>query len=120
MIINPAILAQYLQYAREKSNVATGRDREPIIGDVGAEQSAAGGGRHPITLHARLTIWIDDDDFGSELFGFVQVFGGHRLSIGSIRAEKDDQIRAVPILVAASTRCNANSMFHRGGAWGMA
>ncbi len=117
--VNPAFSDQNLYYAVEKRDIAASRDRKPIIGDIGAEQGAIQGRWHPIPFHAGLTIGIDQHHFGSERFRFVQVFGGYRLIIGRVRPEKDDEVSAEPILVAARGGGDTQRMFHRRGAGGV-
>ena len=46
----------------------------------------------------------------------MQVFRRDGLVVGRVRAEKNDQIRAKPVLVAACRRGDADRIFHRGGA----
>ena len=77
-------------------------------------------GRNPITFHARLAIRIHQHDFRAELFGFVQIFGGDRLIVGRVRAEENDQVRAIPILVTARRRGDADGVLHRAGRGRMA
>ena len=114
--IDPALLDQDLQHAGEKRDVAACRNREPIVRQVRPENGAAERGRHPIALHARLAVGIDEDDFRAEFFRLVQVFGCHRLIVGGIGAEENHQIGAVPVFIAASGSCDTDRMFHGGGA----
>src|SRR6266850_7160465 len=104
-LIYPSLLDQNFHNAIEKGDVAAGGDREPIIGYIRAEESAAESGWHPVTLHAWLTIRVNQHDFGAEFFGFVQIFCGDRLIVGRIRAEENHEVSAVPVFIATG-RCS--------------
>src|SRR5207253_8570503 len=96
-LILPTIGKHDLQRTRYKRDVATLRNRKPVIGNVGAKQRAPGCGWHPITLHSWLEIRIHQDDLRPELLRLVQIFCRDRLVIGRVSAEENDEVSAKPV-----------------------
>ena len=70
-LIGAADRVEVFECAVQECDVATLGDRVPVIGDVGAEERALGGGGHPVPLHARLEVGIDQHDLGAGLLGQV-------------------------------------------------
>ena len=114
--INPVPLDQNFQDAIKKGDVSTCGHGKPIIGDVGAEQSAARRRGHPVTFHTRLPIRIYQHHFGPKFFGFVKIFRSHGLVIRRIGAEENHQVRPVPVFVAAGRGRDADGVLHGGSA----
>ena len=50
----------------------------------------------------------------------MQIFCGNRLVVGGIRAEKNDKVGPIPILVAAGRRGHAERLLHRRARWRVA
>jgi hypothetical protein len=107
------------QDAVDKRDVAALRNGEPVVGEVSAEEGAVEARWHPIALHAGFEVGIYENDFGAELFGFVEIFRADGLIIGGIGAEKNDEVRAIPIFIAAGGGGNADGVLHGGGGWGV-
>ena len=115
LVIQPALGKQNLEHSVQERDVAALRNREPIVSDVGAEQRASGGGRHPIACHARLVVRIDQHDLRAEFLGLVQVLGQNGLVVGRVGTEEHHQVGAVEILVRAGRRGDTDRCLHRRG-----
>ena len=120
VLVNPSLGEEDFHHAREEGDVAALAYGEPVIGDVRSKERGVGIGWHPILFHAGLEVGIHQNNFRSEFFGFVQIFCGNRLVVGGIRAEKNDKVGPIPILVAAGRRGHAERLLHRRARWRVA
>ena len=118
--VNPPIRDEDLQHSPQKGYVAALRNWKPVISEAGAEQCTAQRGRHPVTRHARFEVRVHQQHLCASFLGFMQILRRHRLVVGRICAEENDQVSSVPVFVTACGRGDTNSMFHRRGAWRMA
>lgn len=62
---------EVFENAVEEGNITTLGDRVPVVGEIGTEERAIDIGRHPVALHARLEVGVDEDDLGAAFFGQV-------------------------------------------------
>ncbi len=106
---------EHFQCAVEERNVAALGDGEPVVGEVRAEEGAARVRRHPVALHARFEVGIDEDDLRAAAPGLEQVLGGDRLVVGRVRAEEDNDVGVEPVGITAGRGGDADHLFHRRG-----
>ena len=111
--VDPALLDHVLQHAVDEGDVAAHVDEEEAIGDLGAEHRALDVGRHPVPLHARLAVGVDDCDLRARLLCVVQVLHRHRLVGGHVRADEDDEVAADPVRVRAGGGGDAERLLQR-------
>ena len=71
----------------QKCHIAAGIDREKPVANLAAPQSRFGRRGNPIPIESRFDERIDRIHPRAVLFRLVQVFHGHGLIIGRIRAE---------------------------------
>ena len=114
--VDPVALDEVFEHAGEEGDVAAGVDLEVVVGDLGAEQGALGDRGNPVAVQPRLLIGIDDEDLGSGFFGVVQILGGHRLIVGQVGADQNDQVGADPVRVGAGGGGTADGGAEAGGA----
>src|SRR6266581_2543097 len=98
-VVDPVVLEHVLEDARDEGDVASRVDREEFVGEVRAEEGAAGDRRHPVPLEARLPHRVHDRDLRPELLRVVQVFHRHGLVVRDVGAEEDDEVGADPVRV---------------------
>ena len=113
--IVPAVLDQDLEHAVEERDVAAVRDAEPVVGDVGAEQRAPRRRRHPVALHARLAVGIDQDDLGAARFASCRYFIVTGWSLAGLEPKKTMRSVPTPVAVAAGRGRDAERALHRAG-----
>src|SRR5437870_4648775 len=92
-VVHLAVGEHDFQRAIEEGDVAADGDWKPIVREVRAENRALEIGRHPITLHARLTIRIHKHNLYTKLLRFVKILRCDRLVVRRIRAEEYDEVR---------------------------
>ena len=68
---------------------------------------------HPVPRQSGLAVRVHDRDLGSVLFRVVQVLRRHRLVVGGVGAEEDDEVGAEPVHVAAGGCAVAERRLHR-------
>ncbi len=99
-------------FSSDEGDVAARVDREEFVGEVRAEEGAAGDRRHPVPFEPRLPHRIDDRDFRAELLRVVQVLHRHGLVVRDVGAEEDDQVGPDPILVRTGRGGDAERVLH--------
>ena len=99
--VHPPVVHHVLEHAVEETDVAADVHAEEPVGDLGTEDRALHIGRHPVPVHARLAVGVDADHLRTGLLGVVQVLHRHRLVVGHVGADEDDQVGTDPVAVRA-------------------
>src|ERR1700674_3475933 len=90
LAVHPAVLDEMFQRAVEECDVSANVDLEIVIGQARSKQRALGDRRHPIAIQAGFEVGIDHKNFAACLLRVIKIFGGHRLVIGNVTADKDN------------------------------
>jgi hypothetical protein len=74
-----------------------------LVRQPGAEQRTLEYRGNPVALETRLAIGIDDGDPGSPLSRVVEILGGDRLVVWRVATQKNNEIRANPVVLLSAT-----------------
>ena len=101
LLVDAADGEQDLHRAVQEGDIAARVDAEELVGHLRAEHRALDTGRHPVVLQPGLAQRVDDGDTRPALLREVQVLHEHRLCVGDIGTEEDDEIAVNDVAVVA-------------------
>ena len=107
LLVDASLFDKQLRGTQQEGEIAAHADQVRAFADRGAQYSRYRVRRNPIRIEPRLAIGIDRDDARSTPARLGQVLHGHRLVVGRIRAEEDNQVRLKEVGVAAAGGCIA-------------